>query len=239
MRRLLLIALLLAAPAVALADVSPYSCKVYFGSESDVPSEAGAVLALVPGGAVKMCSIPGKQVSETYAVISAAIRGVSGVCQFTQRRVFKDGQTWTYAPPAGEAYLASRAVFMMASDKTCAGQNDPRYIAANDVSEGVFGAAVRLWERISSSGNLDTLLGNVPADVRSSGEFRSFESAIKNGLTNRSVIKLARVSRYDPDPEKTLAHYALDVRGSPNSWILVVDFTGEELRLLGVNELQY
>lgn len=235
MKWLLAAMLLIASPAASLADVSPYSCRVYFGAESDTPPEAKALLALVLGGAVKVCSIPGTQGSEVYSVIAPAVRGVIGVCQFTQRRVFKDGQLWTYTPPTDEPYLASQAVFMMVSDGACARQDDPRYIAASDVSEGVVVAALRLWERISLGGSLDALLGNMPSDIRSSDEFRSFESAIRG----RSAIKLSRVSRFDPAPEKAPAHYALDVHGSPNSWVLVVDFIGDELRLLGVSALQY
>lgn len=239
MKRLLLVMFLMASPVDSLASISPYSCQEYFGNESDVPPEARNILALVPGSAARVCSVPGEPGSEAYWLISPAIRGAFGVCQFTERLVFKDGKAWTYIPPVDEPYLASRRVLIMISDETCARQDDPRYILANDVSEGVFVAVVQLWDRISSGENIDALLGNMPPEVRFSAEFRSFESAVKNGAAGRSAISLSRISRYDPAPETVTAHYALDVDGSSASWLLIVDFASDGLQILGIGTIEY
>lgn len=240
MKRFLLAVLLWAMSAVSWADMSPYACRIYFAGERDVPSEVGAVLSLVPGGAVRQCSISGRSGSETYAVLSPVVRGAFGVCQVTEQRVFRDGQKWTYVPPVDEPYLAGRKVFMMLSDGPCARQDDPRYIVASGVSEGVFVAAVRFWEDILTNGNLDELVGDDTAYLRFSDTFRRFERAMQNRRAGQAAaIRLSRVGLDDPAPERTTAHYAMELNGSPDSWSLIVDFKGGRLRLLDVGQVEY
>src|SRR3546814_15374229 len=66
-----------------------------------------------------------------------------------ERHLFNEGGTWTYAPPADKSYLGERSVRMMLAEGDCPRQNDPRYVATNDVRSEEHTSELQSLMRIS------------------------------------------------------------------------------------------
>ena len=227
MRCLILATLLLAAFATpASARLSGYHCQVYFGDDDHAPSEVVEVLNRVEGSAIRKCSH-----ATFYELISPPSWNRLGVCQVTQWRLIKEAGSLEYMPsdstPAGFPRL-----FMMASDGDCPQQDDPRYLPTEDVTAGVFSAAVRFWEEVSSG---DNGIGNLLATFRGgeiserfARDLEDFERDFRNGEVQLSAVRLGHANK------RIAPYFELELGRSGTFWSLLVDFEDGELVVLGL-----
>jgi hypothetical protein len=226
--------LLLIGAMPASAQWSSYTCELYFAESEQAPPEARELLERAPNAAVKVCSDWRVPDTRSFEFVSAPLRGALGVCQITDRQIFKEDGGWTHDPPPDRPYLGDRGISMMVSEGECPRQSDPRYTITNNVSEGVFAAAVKFWKELSSGAGQDALFAAVTPIVRLNSTFREFESAVRRGAT----FKLVGVSLSAATPHHT-GHYHFDLEGSPKIFSLVFDMSDAGLVVLGIGEFVY
>ena len=228
MRWILVAALLLANAPPALAQVSVDYCRFYFGEEEYTPPEVLEVLNRGHDSAVRLCPS-----STVYDLISRPLQGPFDVCQITQWRLLKDGQSLSFAP-SERSNPGDPRLFMMVSEEDCPRQDDRRYIAADDVSAGVFVALVRFWGEMSSSEEgREALLAKFHSIDRSSRDFQEFESAFRSGELELAAVGL------DSNAQQITPYYVLELGRPLSSWSLIVDFVGDELVVLGYGTIEY
>ena len=234
MKWILVTVLLVAGAVPARADISRFSCSLYFADSEVAPPEARELLEPDSHTALRTCSNQGDPESRTVARVSAPLRHPLGVCQIIEHQLFKDKGTWTYHPPPGKSHLGGLAVSMMVSEGDCPRQDDPRYIGTDDVSAGVFLAAVRFWKELSSRDGQDALFAGVYPVVRSGSMFQDFESEIRRG----AEFELVSVS-FVPADERTPAFYRMDMEGTLTNWALLVDVADDGLVVVGIGTIDY
>jgi len=239
MRWILLAVLLAVGAAPARAQLSSSYCRFYFGEEEYISPEVLEVLNWRQGNAVRLCTRSSWTGPADYDLFSPPVRGAFDVCQVTQRQLSKDGETFSLARSEG-AYPGEPKLLMMASAEDCPRQDDRRYIAATDVSAGVFATLARFWKEMSSSEEgREALLANFSSAVRSSSEFQELESAFKNGELELMAVSL------DTNVQETTPYYELTLgKEFPSwsllaSWSLLVDFVDDELVVLGYGTIVY
>src|SRR3546814_13820152 len=99
MKWILVAALLLAASTTpARADISRYTCELYFADTEVSPPEAREILKPDSRTALKVCSAWDDEGSRTFARVFASLRHPFDVCQIVERQLLKDKGTWTYTP---------------------------------------------------------------------------------------------------------------------------------------------
>lgn len=235
MRWIFVAVLLLAASvAPARADISRHTCAHYFGDSENAPPEAQELLRQDSRAALQACSVAGDPDTSYFMLVSAPLHHPFGICQITARRVFKEEGGWTHTPPPGKPYLDHRSVSMMVAEEDCPRQDDPRYVVTNDVSPGVFLAAVRFWEKLSSASNPEILAQVTFPAARASTIFRDFE----NEFSLWRSFRLVSVSFSSADAH-SLAYYHLDLEGTPTNWTLLFDIVDEGLVVVGIGTVVY
>ena len=234
---LILFACLALAPLDSWAGVSSDICYVYREHDSDVPPEMRKLFEQNPNIPVRACARPGDWANATYSLILPPFRGDLGVCQYVTSPVFRENGAWTYSPPSPRLERRRDTVYMMASEEECSSYTDRRYIVTNDITEGAFIAAIRLWERISSGGIVDT--SSASSEVQSTPEFKRLMAALGTDRQRQASWKLLAFSRHAPDPIRKPVHYSLLVNVSKEGWLLIVDFIDGDLRLLDVHNIIY
>lgn len=236
-RYLTLIAFLALAPLDSWAGVSSEICYVYRENDSDVPPEIREIFAQNPNILVRACARPGDWASARYRLILPPARGDLGVCHYVTSPIFRENGAWTHNPSSVPLHAQRDTVLMMASEGECPSYTDPRYIVTNDITEGVFMAAIRLWERISSGASLDISIAS--SAVQSTPEFKRLMAALETDRQRQHSWKPASISRFAPDPIRKPIHYSILVNVSKEGWRLTVDFIDGDLRLLGVHNIIY
>ncbi|MFN4764684.1 hypothetical protein ACKGJN_16265, partial [Gillisia sp. Q332] len=236
MRGFIILAFLLVAATtpVQAEIVAGYSCGYYFPDSETAPPEVRELLEKVSPGAIKSCSVWGDPETRTYDFVSVPLHHPFGVCQVTMRRLFHEDGNWTHTPPADKPYLGDRSVSMMVAEGDCPRQDDPRYVITNDISPGVFLAAVRVWERLSSASGPDALADVTFPSARAGQIFRDFESEFGLWKSFKLVgVSLSSAAAHSP------AYYHLDLEGSPTNWTLLFDFMDEEPVVVGIGTFVY
>ncbi len=234
---LTLIACLALAPLDSWAGVSYDTCNIYHEHDNDAPPEIRELFVQNPNIPVWACVPPGGWANATYRLILPPARGDLGVCQYVASPIFRENGAWTHRPPSPRFERQRDTVYMMASEEECPSYTDPRYIITNDITEGVFMAAIRLWERISSGASLD--ISSASSEVQSTPEFKRLMAALETDRQRQHSWKPASISRFAPDPIRKPIHYSIQVNVSKEGWLLTVDFIDGDLRLLGVHNIIY
>lgn len=221
-------------PVAASAD-DLKSCTSYFDAAT-APANVASLLAEMPGRTVIKCPIersghgliappplPGDP-TDRYLVRSAPSAGKLGTCYFTQEIMYWRADKWQRTAYDTEKSYPARDVLMTLRDGPCPRQDDAGYIPTmGDVTEGVFVAAMGLWQTLMSGKNLDPLFAHVPI---STGRIQLLEMLAG---PNRNYLHIMSVKRTDP--------YAIN----PSHFIIVVpgfelhfDFAPEGARLLEI-----
>jgi hypothetical protein len=234
MRCLFLAILLLAAAQAQAQAATGYSCEYYFADSEPELSEVRELLETVSPGAIKLCANWGDPKTRSFFFVSVPLHHPFGVCQVTKRQLFNEDGKWTHTPPPDKPYLGSRSVSMLLAEGDCPRQDDPRYIATNDVSPGVFLAAVRLWEKLSSAGGPDILDETTFPGAGTGEMFREFESQF--GLWKS--FKLVSVSFRQADAHSP-AYFTMTLNGAPTNWLLVFDVVDDGLAIVGIGTVEY
>lgn len=243
MKCLLLVALMLASFPV-WASRSPYECRLYYGDESDVPSEAREIIShwKEGGAAARVCLWPGHP--SAYWALTPVFRSALGICQYEERRIFKVTQAgrapeWTYTSPDDQIlndHNPSRISMAVPTD-ACPRPGDPRFVMTDRVTGGTFLVLLRFWERISSVAGLEAELAHPASDFLPNRNWGLFK-AIRSG----EALRLHTVRFWDnvsPGPGQIGSPaFGLEIDGERGDWVLNVDFIGGELRLLGVGEFR-
>ncbi|WP_193369047.1 hypothetical protein [Pelagibius marinus] len=221
----------------AQAGVSGELCHVYNEHDSDVPPEIREIFAQNPNIPVRACALPGDWANATYRLILPPFRGDLGVCQYVTSPVVRENGAWTYRPSSDRLTVQRDTVRMMASEEECPSYTDRRYVVTNDISEGLFMAAMRFWERMSSGDTVDASIAS--SEVQSTPGFKTLMAALETDRQKQHSWKPASISRFAPDPIREPIHYSIQVNVSKQGWLLIVDFIDGDLRLLEVHSIIY
>lgn len=218
--------LLLAGAMPAPAQTSDPYCRFYFGEEAYTPPDILEMLSRVDGSAVRMCPV-----SADYLLLSQPSRGPFHVCQVTQWRLVKEQGSLEFMQSESSG-SEGRSLLMMISEGDCPRQDDLRYMPTEDVTAGVFVAAVHFWEELSSSEDgLDDLLASFRGrDISKdfARDLEDFERDFRKGEVRLSAVRLGG------NDKRTAPYFALDLGRSGTFWSLLVDFEDDELEVLGL-----
>jgi hypothetical protein len=234
---LILFACLALAPLDSWAGVSYDTCDIYHEHDSNAPPEIRELFVERPSIPVEVCVPAGNWANATYRLILPPVRGNLGVCHYVASPVFRENGAWTHRPPSPRFERQRDTVYMMASEEECPSYTDPQYIITNDITEGVFMAAIRLWERMSSGGAVDASIAS--SAVQSTPEFKRLMAALETERQTQHSWKPDIISRFAPDPTRKPIHYSIQVTVSKEGWLLTVDFIDGDLRILGVHNILY
>ena len=138
------VALLL--PNRSRAQLIPDVCKIYFAGKSGIPGPVERLMQERRDSAAEGCLDTG--ILHQYASVSAPLLGSFNVCSYLkyERRHFDDrGNDVT------ERFRPYPETFMAVAGPNCPAQDDPRYITAVYVSEGVFAQLTAFAEQLASS----------------------------------------------------------------------------------------
>ncbi len=244
----LLGSLLLLLLSASSAGAAQYSCRVHFGDDVDLPSDLEDLLEGKPGAAVRVCGVLAQSETIYRQELSKVTRGPSGACQFTQRNIFPtEDETglpiWSYRPPWENDYLPEIVHFMLASDEPCPRQDDLSYTLVSGVSDGLFMALVRFWERFSSPEHLEDILSRSPSSIRHYDGFESLERLIVAGKADHGQLRPSSIRFADgfyPDttPRYEITAYpptGISIGGRYEFWVLSVDLGEDGFRLLSIS----
>ncbi len=240
--------LLLSLLSAYAAGASQYRCGVHFGDDVDLPSNLEGLLEGRLGAAVRVCGVPARPETIYRQELSEVIRGPFGACQFTERNVFPtEDETglpiWSYRPPLEKDYLSGIGHFMLASDEPCPRQDDLRYVLVSAVSEGLFMALMRFWERFTAPEHFEAILSRSPSSIRHYDGFDSLERLIVAGKADHGQMRPSRIRFADgfyPDmtPRYEITVYpptGLTIDGRYEFWVLSVDLGEDGFRLLSIS----
>lgn len=235
---------MLATPMIAKADIAHQTCASYFGSETDIPEDARALLET--GGRVEICVLDQPPGSRYLRINSKPTLGLQGVCQYSERILssttraeYPKGQpTFTYMGPAEAGH--------------CPGQSDKRYIPTTNVSEGFFLEAQRLVGRLKTSAptdqtfvSLDLVLTFIPKEMNAEviQKLRErptfYEESLQAWVRGLADPALAGIKLSDRLHGRLDGLYEIEVRDQGHNWLLVADFFAGALRIVTIGEVYY
>jgi hypothetical protein len=214
-------------PATAQIDRS-ITCGFYFsGKTANIPRSVEAAMSELHHTAAHACTSSDDTIID-YTEIGRITQGRFGVCVFDLQR--KAGSPGTSNSPPGYS------TFMAVPSGECPEQSDPRYIASNGVSEGMFVAILAFFNQITSSE--DGL--NAALDLKSGDTADSHRmlDALKSDLLHRDTPfkpVLRSIELTDPFLRGLSSGYRISIT-SHNvrlaGWTLQIDLTPNGLKIL-------
>jgi len=229
-RVFVLLLLILACSNHVLAAGPPASCRIYTGTEIQVPDEIRNILSSSKAAAIEAC-VGARQSSIRYSWISAHERGPFGICFYRTRALFQHTPAgpWTFTPPAGQEYLATQALYMAVEQGECPSFGDERYVVANEISVGLFINLTAFWKKISMSDSA-LVAALAPIAQLDDNEFRKFMAAMREQRLD-APPKLRQVSLW---VSGNLPFYSLEITSRSDAWGLIVDMAmGGEVVVVG------
>jgi hypothetical protein len=129
------------------AQAIPDVCKIYFAGKSEIPDTVDRLMRERRDSAAEACLDGG--LLHRYSSVSAAFLGSFNVCSYIkyETRNFDDiGSDIT-----NEFFRHHQETWTAIAGPNCPAQDDPRYIASINVSDGVFIQLKRFADQIASS----------------------------------------------------------------------------------------
>ena len=236
------------------AQLIPDVCKIYFAGKGNIPSPVNALMQQRHDAAAEGCLDGGAL--HRYTSVSAVFPGRFDVCSYVKNetRIFDE-----QGKDVSERYRHDTQMFRAIGGPNCPAQDDPRYIPATNVSEGLFTALKTFADQLASSQvKFDAAFESVANQTRCGHdpgadsrrdlmELRAREyQRLRTGITTpdvRSRFRLASVGVEEGAVVmqggglyRECSGYALgfsDPRDGNHFWILHVEFTPEGLKVIG------
>jgi hypothetical protein len=210
-------------------------CVLHIGkSQDETITEILRLDASMAGVEVCQGTVVGA-VEKTYGLVSTPLPAAKGVCTYTVRRLFlgQDGaqKIWTFTPPKGSEDVAEPRRKMKLVAGTVCPPPDSEYVRVFRITGGVF---FRLFQfganTVSTAEKFDETTELLPDEMKKSEDFIRLREAVRT-TTAKSGVRITGMTLVDE-----LAggpYYAIELQRDSSDWTLLVDFSGEDLAILG------
>jgi hypothetical protein len=225
-------ALIIVPLQVAQADTSsPYwpglQCQWHYPNSVDALPHITELQAYSKAAAVKACYVRQTQ-ERAYFTAGTPRKSASGVCWYRLEQAFRDEQEkagWSWTPPENYKFPPAQELYFRVSEGECPHANIAAYIAAHDMSEGVFLAFWEFWKEASASP--DALEKLTDEKIKQSTAFTRLKEVIGD-----SRFKIDGISSNQRGNSIVYSFGINDFRYARTGWLIWFDLTPSGIKIL-------